>query len=188
MWRSFRSASTIVLILAAPLASQVSSVSDPARGPVVAGNVRVWAPGIARFRIAGTVDRATPDTLVVRGVTRARKDTIWTIPAAAITRLQIANGTHGNALTGLGLGLLAGGAAGAGIGALACGNDSFFGSGGCAVLLGIFGAGVGSVVGLVAGALTHSVRWVEAPPHPLRVSFDPRNRGRELRVAVSFGF
>jgi len=155
---------------------------------VVAGDVRVWAPGIAKFRIAGTVDRATPDTLVVRGFTRARKDTIWTIPAASITRLQIANGTHGNALTGLGLGLLGGGAAGAGIGALACGNDSFFGSGGCAIILGVFGAGVGSVVGVIAGALSHSVRWVEASPHPLRVSFDARNPGRDLRVAVSFAF
>ncbi len=188
MWRSSRSVSTILLILAAPLAAQVPSVSDPARGPVVAGDVRVWAPGIAKFRIAGTVDRATPDTLVVRGFTRARKDTIWTIPAASITRLQIATGTHGNALTGLGLGLLGGGAAGAGIGALACGNDSFFGSGGCAVILGVFGAGVGAVVGVIAGALSHSVRWVEASPHPLRVSFDPRNRGGDLRVAVSFAF
>ena len=188
MSRSSRSVSAILLMLAPPLASQVPSVSDPARGPVVAGDVRVWAPGIAKSRIAGTVDRATPDTLVVRGVTRARKDTIWTIPAAAITRLQIANGTHGNALTGLGLGLLAGGAAGAGIGALSCGNDDLFGSGGCAIILGIFGAGVGSVVGVIAGALTHSVRWVEAPPHPLRVSVAWRNRGEGLRVAATIAF
>ena len=188
MWRLSRSVSTILLILAPPLAAQIPSVSDPARGPVVAGGVRVWAPGIAKFRIAGTVDRATPDTLVVRGVTRARKDTLWTIPAAAITRLQVANGTHGNALSGLGIGLLAGGAAGAGIGALSCGNDTFLGPGGCAAILAIFGAGAGAVVGLIAGGLTRSVRWVEASPHPLRVSFDPRNRGRGLRVAVSLAF
>ncbi len=155
---------------------------------MIAGDVRVRAPGIAKFRIAGTVNRVTPDTLVVRAVTRAGKDTIWSIPAAAITRLQVANGTHGNALQGFGLGLLAGGAAGAGIGALSCANDSFFGPGGCAVLLGIFGAGAGAVVGLIAGSLTHSVRWVEAPAHPLRVSVDWRNRGEGLRLGATFAF
>lgn len=196
MWRSSRSddarrllLAAAVLLLAPPVAAQVPSASDAARGPVIVGDVRVRAPAIAKFRIVGTVDRATPETLVVRGFTRKGADTVWSIPASAISRLQVANGTHGNALQGLGLGLLAGAAAGAGIGALSCNDSSSeWGPGACALVLGTLGGGAGAVVGLVAGALTHSVRWVDAPTHPLRVSLDWQNREAGLRLGATFAF
>lgn len=195
MWRSSRSAnaryplSLVLSLFAVPLAAQVSSTRAIPYGGSLSGNVRVRAPSIAKSRIFGTVDRATPDTLVLRGFTAAGADTILAIPVAAITRLQVSIGTHRNAGRGLGIGLLAGGLAGAGIGALSCsGTSKFFDSGDCALILGVLGAGAGAVVGLIAGSLTQSDRWVEVPTHSLRVSVDWRGGGGGVRIGATFAF
>jgi len=196
MWRSSRSGkarclvlAAVLLMLASPVASQVPPAADSARSPWITGEVRVRAPSIAKFRIVGTVDRAPPDTLVVRGLTRAGVDTIWTLPVAAISRLQVVHGTHSNAGKGLGYGLLGGGLAGAGIGALSCKEPgNLLGSEGCAKVLGVLGAGAGAIVGLIVGATSRSDTWIEARVPALRVSFNCRSEGGGLRLGATVAF
>jgi hypothetical protein len=178
MWRSSRSdnarryAALLVFSMAAPaLVAQVASTPVIPYGTSLSGDVRLRAPSIAKLRIFGTVERATRDTLVLRSFTPAGADTIMAIPVAAITRLQLATGTHSNAGKGFGIGLLAGGLAGAGIGALSCRDEgNILGSSGCAKVLGVLGAGAGAIVGLIVGATSRSNTWGEVRVQPVGVS------------------
>jgi hypothetical protein len=195
MWKSSRWASrcasscaAVLVTLSSPLVSQEPSASDSPRRELINRDVRVRAPSLGKLRIRGRVDRATPDTLVVRAVTRSGKDTLWTIPASAIARLEVSYGRRSNALRGLGYGLLGGAVIGAGLGAISCRNDDELGPGFCAIVGGIvYGVG-GAVVGLIAGALTRRDRWVDVPAQPGRLSVDLRPRGGSLRIGAVFAF
>lgn len=186
MWRSSRSANTrgwfltaVMLMCVPPLASQDSWIT---------GKVRVHAPSIAKPRIVGTVDRATPDTLVVHGLTPAAADTVWAIPLAAISSLQVSTGTHSNVGKGFGYGLLGGGLAGAVIGALSCSHDDLLGSAGCAKVLGVLGAGAGAVVGLIVGAVSRSDTWEEVGLPSERLSFEWRGVEGRAQLGLRFVF
>lgn len=178
MWRSSRSANLrrflllVLPLVAAPLVAQVSTVRPVIPyGAALSGEVRVRAPAIAKSRIFGTVQRANPDTLVLRSVTPAGADTVLAIPVAAISRLQVSTGTRSNAGKGLGIGLLAGGLAGAGIGALSCRDEgNLLGSSGCAKILGILGAGAGAILGVIIGSTSRSDVWGEVRIQPAGLS------------------
>ena len=196
MWRSFRSDNArryppllVLSLVATPLVAQVSSRPVLPYGPSLSGDVRLRAPSIAKPRIFGTVDRATPDTLVLRSVTPAGDDTVLAIPVSAITRLQVSTGTHRNAGKGLLIGLLSGGLGGAALGALSCGGQSDWGPGACAAVLGILGAGGGAVVGLIIGAVSRTDTWTDVPlgAGP-RVTLDWRSEGRSLHLGARIAF
>jgi len=196
MWRLSRWANgciglvaAVLLTLSTPVVSQEPSAADSTRDELITRYVRVQAPSLGKLRYRGIVERATPDTLIVRGVTRSGTDTTWAIPASAIARLEVRDGTRSNALKGLGLGLLGGAVIGAGAGALSCrDNSDEWGPGFCAIVGGVVYGGAGAIVGLIAGALTRRDRWVDAPTQPLRVSVDWRPRGGGLRVGATVAF
>ena len=113
------------------------------------------------------------------------------IPLASLTRLELYGGrgfSGWNVLRGAGIGVLVGGAVGAGIGYLTssegCGEfeRSFCAGVGAAVL-----GGAGLVIGAGVGAAVKSDRWEEVPLDQLRVSFAPQRNGRfGLGLSVQF--
>jgi hypothetical protein len=158
-----RTAVLLAALLVAPsfrLAGQTQA--SVAEGDRVRLSVR---HGTGKQQIVGRVTTVGRDTIIVaedQGAPTA-------IPRAAIEKVEISRGQHGNAgrgaLIGLGVGAIGGGVVGA-IGA-SCNSSQEF----CLfntdaeIATGalVFGA-MGTVVGAVIGALTRSDRWEVAPP------------------------
>ena len=105
------------------------------------------------------------------------------VPLASLDRLEVSDGVHGHALTGLGLGLLAGAVVGGTIGA-AVEPDELLGRGVNVLVLG--GAG-GGLIGVAVGASIQSERWQALPGREQAASsFSPS--GDRLAVGLSLRF
>jgi hypothetical protein len=175
----------LIVIVCRPLAAQsVSSRNTLSPG----ARVRVTLPDMEP-REAVVVSR-TPDTLVVRWRDFSNDDAV---PFAAIAQLEVnAAGRH-SVLKGATLGLLAGGAIGAIVGAAA--PDSRAGSGDTIDLGEGFetavGAAGGAAIGLVIGTLvglSRSADWraVSAEPGRLGVAIARGGQGTRLLASLRF--
>ncbi len=167
--------------LAAPLAARAQAPSTSSRET----RVRVSA-NIPNVRPVGLLRFASGDSVVVvdphGNATR--------ILRANITAVDTSAGRVRHPWQGLGIGLLAGGAAGMVIG-FADGDDppqeflSMTASDKALVGGAVLGA-LGGVVGLVAGSLIQSDRWQRTSPAQLGMALGPRPAGGlEWRIAFS---
>lgn len=131
----------------------------PAQPPVIpawpiapGSRVRIISPVLGRNSQTGSVVSATSDTLVFR---RGEQSTSTAIGTPSIVRIDVAQGTHTNKLTGGLLGLAIGVGAGAIIGDVTykpCTNCfDIFGRGGNVAAGSILGAVVGTVTGVIVG-------------------------------------
>jgi len=93
-----------------------------------------------------------------------------TVPTLHVERFEISSGRHGNALRGAVIGFAAGAVLGAGIGYAGYSEDDAFdySAGETAAISAVAVGVIGGVVGVVAGALTHSERWRSLPLEDLR--------------------
>lgn len=131
----------------------------PGEWPVAAGSrIRIQAPVLGDKRQTATVVAATSDSLSFRS-----RATDMSVATSQITTLEIAQGTRTQVGKGALMGFLIGAFSGAAIGVAtydpceACFID--FDRSGTALLSGILGAGVGTVVGALAG-LRRVDNWV----------------------------
>ena len=181
-----RHATILVAVLAfVPLASVTAQEAPPVK---VGDRVRVTAPGVRRRE--GTVQLLTTDSLVMRPGYGA-----WpvAIPLASVTRLEVSRGQKSRMGLGAGIGLLGGGSLGylissGRIGAR-CSGSSFLvpSPEACIQLATVGGAVVGTLIGLVVGAVFTTYRWEEVPLDQLRVSVGPQRDGRfGLGLSVRF--
>ncbi len=158
---------TLALIPFASLTAQL-----PLPLPLAPGQrVRISAPSVGAEDLVCSVVVLRPDALMVRA---AWYNAPSKIPTASITRLDVQRGRKSHALTGLGIGVVAG----ALLGGLIDGS-----LGGGAVAGGVVLGGIGTAV----GTQIKSDRWEEVPLDALRRSFTrQRNVHFALGVAVSF--
>ena len=124
----------------------------------------------------------TTDSLVLRPEYGA-----WpvAIPLASVTRLEVSQGQKSRMGPGAGIGLLGGGLLGYLISSGTLGRGCTEGGGfleptreQCIGLSTVGGAVVGTLLGLVIGAVMTTYRWEEVPLDQLRVSFGPQRDGR----------
>jgi hypothetical protein len=113
--------------------------------------------------------------------------TQMSLPLASVTRIDVHRGRKGHTLTGL----IIGGLAGLGLGALvAVPNDDwgcqYRDTGALCGMVIVGGAVGGTVIGTVVGTLIRTDRWEEVPLDRLRVSFAPRRDGFAVGLSVSF--
>ncbi len=172
-----------LVTVAAPLEAQIDSLVGK----------RVWVRPLSRYGslergVKGTVRRVAADTLYLRMGPYDRAVPILTNRGEVF----VSAGRRSNAGRGAGIGFLAGAVVGAALGYAAgedCGGNRFLcldrremalGGG---VLLG----GVGTLIGLAAGAALPSERWVPAGSSlTVGPSFSPAGRGVRLGMAVDF--
>jgi hypothetical protein len=147
----------------------------------------------------GTVTAVRGDSIVFR---RDKAGDSLTIGFAHVGRLDVGRGRHARPITGLGLGFLAGAAAGAIAGAAtyqkpACTNDSFcldFGVGANVAGGAVLGGAGGALVGLIAGAFIHTERWRTVSlngllDHPQAgIALIPSRSGPRLALRVAARF
>ena len=101
---------------------------------------------------------------------------------ADVTGVDASQGLHGHAGTGALVGLLAGGVAGAALGA-SCQDDFLCpGAGGGALLLG----GTGLLFGALVGVFVRTERWEGVYPEDVKVGFLPLGRGAGVGVSLRF--
>ena len=148
----------------------------------VGTRVRFTPAHPARDRVVGTVTGQRGDSLLLL---TERRESI-PVPLASLDRLEVSDGVHGHALTGLGLGLLAGAVVGGTIGA-AVEPDELLGRG-VNVLAGVvLGGAGGGLIGVAVGASIQSERWQALPGREQAASsFSPS--GDRLAVGLSLRF
>ncbi|MFC1639225.1 hypothetical protein ACFL3B_00510 [Gemmatimonadota bacterium] len=141
-------------------------------------------------RSVGTLATLSATTVTLRVVSRG---TELAFPMDSVTQIDVHRGwgmSGRNVLRGAGVGLLAGGAVGAGIAIAMYGTDGCITGYDDEIPCGFIGAGVGAGSGLLLGAmigvLIWTDRWEEVPLDRLRVSFAPRRDGFALRFAIAF--
>jgi len=135
----------------------------------------------------GVIEALDPDTLHLRHTGKAGDTVATAIPMASIARVEVSRGRHSRWLTGLAIGMGAGAAGGAILGA-SSEDDLLFSSGDKAVI-GAVGFGMlGGAVGVVAGALTKSERWETVPANRVTVTLAPGPGGRlKLGFRIALG-
>jgi hypothetical protein len=107
-----------------------------------------------------------------------------TIPSFSIAQVWVVDGTKGNFWSGFGIGLLAGGLIGAGIGAtqefciFSCSQATGIGV--------VIGAPAGALLGGVVGALIRSDRWKEIPLDRVRMGVVPQHDGLGIGASITF--
>jgi hypothetical protein len=132
--------------------------------PVLEPGVRVrvsTAPQASKPAwIVGTVITVTGDRLAIR----PQDDSGGPIDIArnTVTRLELSRGRHSKALTGLGVGFLAGAGVGAIFGSVVLGGRDIAPSDAKLIGAGLVG-GAGALIGLVVGASSQSERWQSVP-------------------------
>jgi hypothetical protein len=152
-----------------------------AQAPPDSGNrLRITSPQVPRGRTVGTLDRVTPDSIVLAGLTISR---------SSISRLEVSAGRRSQWPIGLGLGAGGGALLGAVTGTLLClspndGEDDHDAAASCALELGGLGAVAGLIVGGIIGGLTHRDRWRSITLTNLRVVSQLRSNGT---LGVSLG-
>ena len=177
----------LLLISVANLQAQESpSIQSGAR-------VRVSASGEAYRGLIGTVSGYDSWSIGIKPDNE--QSSVW-VPLNSVTRLQQSRGQKSNTRKGALIGLLAGGAVGAVVGAFAyeeCQEVGFMacfmspGSAGeTAALGGLAGGLLGAGIGALIGASSKTDRWEEVPLDRLRVSFAPRRDGFAFGMRVAF--
>lgn len=134
----------------------------------------------------GVIEAIDADTLHLRHAGKAG-DTVANIPMASIARVEVSRGRHSRWLTGLAIGMGAGAAGGAILGASS--EDDLLFSSGDKAMIGAVGFGVlGGAVGVVAGALTKTERWETVPVDRVTVTLAPGPGGRlKLGFRIALG-
>ncbi len=183
-----RHATILVAILAFVPLTRITAQEPP---PVKVGDrVRVTAPALGIRKQAGRFEALRADTLVV-----AVADSTMTFPVASVTRLEVSRGQKSRMGLGAGIGLLGGGLLGYLISSGLGSHGGCTEGGGfleptreqCIGLSTVGGAVVGTLLGLVAGALTKTDRWREVPLDRLRLQVAPQRDGRfGLGLSVRF--
>ena len=184
-----RHATILVAVLAfTPLTSATAQVGQP---PIVRGE---------RVRIAyhlcppthagcfgppqlyvGTFVTWNADTLVVE----SNGDTI-AVPQDSVTTLEVREQVS-QAGVGAGIGGGIGAFIGAGVGAASC-TDPVLGDSGACALAGALVVGIGgAMLGSIVGAITKTERWVSVPLDRIRVGLGPQRDGGFV-VGMSVGF
>ncbi len=200
-----RHATILVAILAfVPLASATAQEPPPVK---VGDRVRVTAPDVRRRE--GTVRLLTTDSLVLRpeygawpvhsargmpNISARGMPNRLAIPLASVTRLEVSRGQTSRMGPGAGIGLLGGGLLGYLISSGTLGSGCTEGGRGfqltreaCIGVSTVGGAVVGTLLGLVVGAVSKTDRWEEVPLDQLRVNFGPQRDGRfGLGASVRF--
>ncbi len=177
-----RHATILVAILAFVPASATSQEPPPVK---VGDRVRVTAPDLGIRKQAGRFEALRANTLVV-----AVAESTMTFPVASVTRLEVSRGQKSRMGRGAGFGLLGGGL----LGFLISSRNCSTGGAGftltreqCIVVSTVGGTVVGTLLGLVAGALTKTDRWREVPLDRLRLQVAPQRDGRfGLGLSVRF--
>jgi hypothetical protein len=151
--------------------SQTEAVEEGSR-------LRVSSEAYGVRDLVGLLSRIHPDTIQVGSTTMAVD---W------ISRVDISRGQSTKLWQGRGIGFLAGGLIGGGIGTIACWPcDGEFD-----VYSPALGAGAGMVLGLLVGGQRgfsrKSDNWEEIPKERLRIVLSPRSRGGFLlQVSVRY--
>jgi hypothetical protein len=147
-------------IIVVGLVPGLAAAQDPsvAEWPLDSGSkVRITSPAFGLYPRVGMLVSTAADTLFVR---HSKKDSTLAIAVPNIARLEVARGTHTRKAKGALIGFLIGGLAGAAIGSASykpttCGGDGFcfdFGPEFGVAVLGVVGAGVGALIGTIAGS------------------------------------
>ena len=148
---------TSLLLLA--LAMPATPLQAQLRGEVAPGDrVRVEVPVFGR--LTGTVVAFDSAFLLMRP---AGAEADYSLPVAELVRIDVARGRSWGkgVLRGAGIGLLAGGALGTGLGVRAARSDPDTFMDDVAVAAGaVFFGGAGTILGAGIGALTPVTRWV----------------------------
>jgi len=184
-------AALLLLVLARP-----DALTGQAAAPAASlrPGARVRIARIAVKPLVATVVARIGDTLVVRAPGLAKP---LALPLAEISRLDVSTGRHRNLGKGMLVGIVAGGAVGAGLGAVTyqpCTSTEFLGCLGAPSDRGesvTIGGILGGALGLVAGSLIGAARrdtWKRVPLDGSRVavSVRPRAHGAGLGVALQF--
>ncbi|UCC84509.1 MAG: hypothetical protein JSW46_06165 [Gemmatimonadota bacterium] len=151
--------------------------------PVAPGDrVRVTAPTIDPDTFVGTVVAMGADACVLEVEGHAGP---LPLPLASVTSLEVSRGQKSRTLWGAGIGLVAGGAAGAAIGSASSRGDEWSGLGTLAYAAG--GAWLGLLFGAAIGAVIRTERWEVVDLQSVRLSLTPLGRsGVAVSVSVSF--
>jgi hypothetical protein len=147
--------------------------------PDSGARVRITNSSFPRVKTVGTLERVTPDTIVVAGQLIIR---------STIGRVEVSEGRRSQWRRGL----LMGGLVGAGVGALStavlfAGIDWSDGNGGVetgVAIMAAVGSGAGLLVGAAIGALIQGDRWRKVPLD--RVTLAPMVR-RDGVLGLSIG-
>ena len=181
----------LLLVLARPdaLASQAA-----APAATLPPGARVRIARIAEKPLVATVVTRVGDTLIVRAPGLANP---LAVPLAEISQLDVSTGRHRNVGKGILVGIVAGGAVGAGLGAATyqpCESTEFMGCflapkdrGESVRVGGVVGGALGLVVGALIGAPRRDT-WKRVPLDGSRVavSVRPRAHGAGLGVVLQF--
>ncbi len=167
-WLEHSSLIIALLLVASPnlLAQDSSQVLPGTR-------VRVTAPAVDANPLKGTVVAVSPETLTlaVEGLVGETWDPRLEIPVESVTGLELSRGKYSRLGKGALIGGLIGGGLGFGLGVAAAAESGGFYDPGAeaipmaAALLGVMGAGVGGVIGL----LSPGERWEEVPLDRIRI-------------------
>jgi hypothetical protein len=136
----------------------------------------------------GTMVTLTADTLEVR---LAGQSEASHVPLAQVTRLDVSLGKQRRRMRFAGIGFIAGGVAGAALGAAegsSCTGEFLCpGAGGGAALGAVFFGSVGGIIGLIAGAVP-SERWERVPLEARRISLVAPSSGHGRGVGLRLAF
>jgi len=181
-------------ILAAAFVSQVPALLAQAKTSVVPGD-RIWAQN---HRPTGGWDRGIKGTVVSVGEDGLRLDVTVhgapiVVPESPEVRVRVSAGKRSSALRGLGYGFAIGASA-LGVAGLAAGEDCShspgficFDRGATAAAGAIVGGGLGAIIGLIVGGLSHHEEWrAVSGPVALHPVIAPARGGARLGVGLSF--
>jgi hypothetical protein len=182
----------LLLLLTARPDALVGQAAAPAASLYPGARVRIAR--IDEKPLVAVVIARMADTLVVRAPGLAKP---LALPLAEISRLDVSTGRHRNLGKGIFVGIVAGGAIGAGLGAASyepCTSTEFLGCLGSASDRGesaTIGGILGGALGLVAGSLIGAARqdtWKRVPLDGRRVAVTvrPRGHGAGLGIALQF--
>ncbi len=162
----------VVALLVAPLAA-VAQIPPPVR---VGSRVRIWhdcAP--ACQRIAGTVVRLTPDSILLDADNQISPTAI---ARGSVSTFEAANGRKSRALVGAGAGFLIGSMVGLLIGTAVDppDPDAFLDFGGGPAGF-VVGALLGTAFGVAIGAGAGPERWVAVGGEQASIGLGPARRG-----------
>jgi len=167
----------LAVLFLAPLADAVTQEQPPPLEP--GARVRVTVPSRDLTKHVESFRQLRADTLVL--------ESMW-LPLSDVTRLDLYAGRQSHTLAGAGIGFLVG----AGIGAIVVAsagdldNCDPFSATECALILGGIPAGVGLLIGTVAGALSKTDKWEEVPLDRLQVSIVPTRNGFGVGARIAF--
>jgi len=184
--RHFISLGTIALLLSPAVAW---SQGPPAIVPGSRIRITGLEAGRSGRRSGTVVTTAGADTVVLKFDSGGETATF---SLARISGLEVSRGRKGHMAAGVGVGFLAGAGTGALVGALACKDHGCLsGSDEMGALVVALGAGIGGVVGMLAGgaigASYKTDRWEAVPSGRWHVSTGPTGPGRfALALSVRF--